>query len=156
MTFDQLLLIIERIGIPTAGLLALLYFTVRYIWPFITDKAWPFITGLIETGRKERIEERDKFLKAIDRLVNERDQEREEFIDSLRDRDDRLISARDLFLDHLRDRDQKFEPVVKALSGLANSVSDLHQLIEECTSAISISISNVQKQIAEISTQRPK
>lgn len=146
MTFEQIITIAERIGIPTVALLLLFWFTVRFAWPFITEKAWPFLVGLVESGRKERIEERDKFLGAIQRLVDERDAERDAFIASMAERDNKLTGTRDVFLEHLAQRDEKFQPVVEALRGLVGSVAELHKMAQ----GISASLVMVQKQLDDL------
>lgn len=150
MTLEQILTIAERVGIPVLILIGILYFTIRYVWPFITGNAWPFLVGLVETSRKERIEEREKFLAAINRLVDERDEERAAFIESMRQRDEKLADSREVFMTHLRERDDKFAPVVAALDGLAQAVSEIHLMVDERTSAISIGLGMVQKQVADL------
>lgn len=52
-----------RLGVPTAILVAMGYFILRHVWPFIVKQ--------IEDNKNERITERDRFLVALERRDTE-------------------------------------------------------------------------------------
>lgn len=85
---------LERFGLPTLIVVAVLVFVWKLAWPFVTDKIWPFVTAAWEDMQAERRDDQRRFLQSLveqrmtfERVANEerrmRLEERDKFLGAL-------------------------------------------------------------------------